>query len=49
MNISFFGGTGDGMRVAIKEALELYLEVAPDSNINQVADVEVKAMSVGII
>ena len=41
LNVSIlsFGDTRDERRGAIKEALDLYLEDAPDSYVNQVANV----------
>ena len=49
VDISSFGDTRKGARAAIKEALELYFEDAPDSDVIQVADVEVETLSVGTV
>ena len=46
VDVSSFGDTREGERGAIKEALELYFEDAPESDVIQVADVEVETLSV---
>ena len=49
VDISSFGDTRNEARVAIKEALELYFEDAPQVEVIQVADVEVESVSVGAV
>ena len=47
VDVSSFGDTREGAREAIREALELYFEDAPDTEVIRVADVEVETVSVG--
>ncbi|MBI4282597.1 MAG: type II toxin-antitoxin system HicB family antitoxin [Chloroflexi bacterium] len=49
VDVSSFGETREEARVAIQEALELYFEDAPDSDVIQVANVEVETLSVGTV
>ena len=49
VDVSSFGDTREEARGAIQEALELYFEDAPDSDIIQVANVEVETLSVGTV
>ena len=49
VDVSSFGDTREKARAAIKEALELYFEDPPDSDVIQVADVEVETLSVGTV
>ena len=49
VDVSSFGDTHEDTRAAIMEALELYFEDAPDSDVIQVADVEVETLSVGTV
>ena len=47
VDISSFGDSRQEAQAAIKEALELYFEDAPQAEVIQVADVEVETVSVG--
>ena len=47
VDISSFGGSRQEAQAAIKEALELYFEDAPQADVIHVADVEVESVSVG--
>ncbi len=49
VDVSSFGDTREEARTAIKEALELYFEDAPQTEVIQVADVELESVSVGTI
>ena len=49
VDVSSFGDTRNKAREAIKEALELYFEDAPDAQVIQVADVEVESVRVEAI
>ena len=49
VDVSSFGDTREDAREAIKEALELYFEDAPQEEVIQVADVEVETVSVGTV
>ena len=49
VDVSSFGDTRKEARAAIKEALELYFEDAPQAEVIQVADVELESVSVGTI
>ena len=49
VDVSSFGDTREDARAAIREALELYFEDAQDSDVIQVADVEVETLSVGTV
>ena len=49
VDVSSFGDTREEARMAIKEALELYFEDAPQAEVIQVADVELESVSVGTI
>ena len=49
VDVSSFGDTREKARAAIKEALELYFEDAPQAEVIQVADVEVETVSVGTV
>ncbi len=49
VDVSSFGDSREQARAAVKEALELYFEDASDTEITQVADVEVETVSVGIV
>ena len=49
VDVSSFGDTREQARAAVKEALELYFEDAWDTEITQVADVEVETVSVGTV
>jgi len=46
VDVSSFGDTREEARAAIKEALELYFEEGPDTEVIQVADVQVEAVNV---
>ena len=46
MEVSSFGNTRDKAREAVKEALELYFEDAPDAEVMQVADVGLETVKV---
>ena len=47
VDISSFGDSRQEAQAAIKEALELYFEDAPQADVIHVADVEVESVSVG--
>ncbi len=49
VDVSSFGDNREEARAAIKEALELYFEGAPDAEVIQVADVEVETVSIGTL
>ena len=49
VDVSSFGDTREEARAAIKEALELYFEDAPDAEVIRVAEVEVETVSVGTV
>jgi predicted RNase H-like HicB family nuclease len=49
VDIASFGDTREDARAAIKEALELYFEDAPDAEVIQVAEAQVEAVSVETI
>ena len=49
VDVSSFGDTREEARGAIKEALELYFEDAPNLDVIQVANVEVETLSVGTV
>ncbi len=46
VDVSSFGDTLDAARAAIKEALELYFEDAPDSDLIEVTDAKLEGVSV---
>ena len=49
VDVSSFGDTREETRAAIKEALELYFEDAPDAEVIEVADVEIESVSLGTV
>ncbi|MBI2164802.1 MAG: type II toxin-antitoxin system HicB family antitoxin [Chloroflexi bacterium] len=49
VDVSSFGDTREEARKAIKEALELYFDDAPQAEVIQVADVEVETVRVGTV
>jgi len=49
VDIASFGDTREDARAAIKEALELYFEDAPDAEVIPVAEAQVEAVSVETI
>lgn len=46
VDVSSFGDTPEEARAAIREALELYLEDAPEVDIHEVSDARVEDLSV---
>ena len=46
VDVSSFGDTQEEARAAIKEALQLYFEDAPDVGVVEVADAQIEAVSV---
>ena len=46
VDVSSFGNTHEEARAAIKEALQLYFEDAPDVEVVDVADAQIEAVSV---
>ena len=49
VEVSSFGGTREEARAAITEALELYFEDAPDSDVISVSDVGVETVSLNAL
>lgn len=45
VDVSSFGDTREEAQAAIKEALELYFEDAPDAEVIQVAEAQVEAIT----
>ncbi len=46
VDVSSFGETRDAARAAIKEALELYFEDAPDAEVIEVAEAQIEEIIV---
>ena len=46
VDVSSFGETRDAARVAIREALELYFEDAPDTEVVEVAEAQIEEIIV---
>jgi len=46
VDVSSFGETRDAARAAIKEALELYFEDAPDTEVIEVAEAQIEEIIV---
>ena len=49
VEVSSFGDTKEEAKAAIKEALELYFEDAPESEVTQITDAQIEAVSVEIV
>jgi len=46
VDVSSFGETAEAARAAIREALELYFEDAPDAEVREVAEERIERLSV---